>query len=69
MEIEGIFLRNAAVITGNSSLQTGNIPGSRTRGAAISLDGGKGLILSQSSPIYELFLIWMGSEVKLPELY
>lgn len=67
--MEGIFLQNAAVITGNSSLQTGNIPGSCTPGAAISLDGGEGLILSQSSLIYELFLIWTGSEVKLPELY
>lgn len=31
--------------------------------------GGESLILSWSSSIYDIFLIWTGSKVKLPEVY
>lgn len=31
--------------------------------------GGESLILSSSSSIYDIFLIWTGSKVKLPEVY
>lgn len=69
VKIEDIFLLNVAVIIWNSSLQTGNIPITSTWSIAISLHVAESLISFWSSSIYDIFLIWMGSKVKLPELY